>query len=113
MIEDILTAYLSKKLSAPVFMGEKPSNRPIEYVVIQKIDSGRINHIDAATFSIFSYSSTLYKAAQLNALVKEAMFAMTELENVSSSKLGGGSQYIDKQTKEYGYECIFNLYYME
>lgn len=113
MIETILTNYLGEKITAPVYFGEKPSKKPAEYVVIEKIDSGRINMIDAATFSLFSYSETLYEAAELNAKVKEAMFNIVELPEVSSSKLGGGSQYIDKQTKEYGYECIFNLYYME
>lgn len=113
MIEKIIVRYLKEKLDVPVYMGESPTNKPQEYVVINYIDGGRINYIDAATFSIKSYSTSLQKAAELNALVKNAMYDIVSLKEVSSSKCGGGGQDIDTQTKTYAYECIFNLFYME
>lgn len=113
MIETIVTKYLASKLDVPVYMGEKPIEKPKEYVVLSIMDGGRINMIDAATFSIMSYSTSLFKAAELNQKVKDAMYNIVELSEVSSSKSGGGGQAIDKVTKEYAYECIFNLFYME
>lgn len=113
MIEKIITQYLNGELTAPCYMGEKPNKKPQEYVVIRYIDGGRINMIDAATFSIMSYSTSLQKAAELNELVKTAMYDIVSLPEVSSSKCGGGGQSIDTQTKEYAYECIFNIYYMK
>lgn len=113
MIEKTVVSYLKTKISVPVYMGEIPSKHPQEYVVLKSIDGGRVNHIDAATFSILSYSSSLQKAAELNLLVKNAMYDIVTIDSVSSSKCGGGGQDIDTMTKSYAYECIFNLFYME
>jgi len=111
MIEVDVIKYLSTALSVSV-TGEKPIKKPVKYVVIETIDSGRINYINAVTISIMSYADTLLNAAKLDAQVREAMFNITSLSNVSSCKLGGGSQAIDTQTKEYAYESIFNIIYM-
>lgn len=110
MIEVDIIKYLSNALKVSV-TGEKPATKPKEYVVIEKIDGGRIDYIDAITISIMSYSDTLLNAAKLDERVQKAMFDIVSLDNISSSKLGGGSQSIDKQTKEYAYESIFNLIY--
>lgn len=112
MIEKTVVAYLNGILSVPAYM-EEPTNKPDEYVVIKTIDDGRIDHIDAVTLNIRSYSTTLQGAAELNGIVKRAMFDIVTLDNVSSSKCGGGGQAIETSTKRYGYDCIFNLYYME
>lgn len=111
MIEKTILNYLKGVLSVPVYIGEKPNNKTSEYVVLKVIDNGRINMIDAVTFNIESYSTTLQKAAELNALVKDAMFNAITLNSVSSSKCGGGGQNIDTATKTYCYECVFNLFY--
>ena len=111
MIEVDIIKYLSQALDVSV-TGEKPTRKPKEYVVIEKIDSGRTNHINAITISIMSYADTLLNAAKLDESVQNAMYDIVILDNISSCKLGGGSQSIDKQTKEYAYESIFNLIYM-
>ena len=111
MIEIDIIKYLSSALGVSV-TGEKPTKKPTEYVVIEAIDSGRTNYIDAITVSIMSYSNSLLNAAKLDAKVRGAMYDIISLDNISSCKLGGGSQAIDKQTKEYAYESIFNLIYM-
>lgn len=113
MIEVIVRDYLKSKLGVPIYVGEKPSPKPEEYIVLQVIDGGRIDLIDAVTFNLESYSTTLLKAAELNKKVKEAMYDIVELPQVSSSKCGGGGQNIDAQTKSYCYEAVFNLFYME
>jgi len=111
MIEKTIYTYLTNQLDVPVCMGEKPTTKASEYVVLEVIDDGRTNHVDAITFNIESYSTSLQKAAELNALVKTAMFNAISLASVSSSKCGGGGQKIDTQTKTYCYETVFNLYY--
>jgi len=113
MIEKNVIKYLKSKLTVPVYMGEAPAKKPQEYVVLEVIDGGRVNYIDAVTFNIMSYSTTLLNAAELNQSVKEAMYNIVELDQVSSSKCGGGGQSIDTAIKGYAYECIFNLVYME
>ena len=113
MIEIITRQYLSSKLDVPVYIGEEPKNKPAEYVVINVIDGGRIDMIDAVTFDIRSFSTSPQKAAELNKKVRNAMFGITVLPDVSASKCGGGGQDFDLQTKRYAYSCIFNLFYME
>lgn len=113
MIEVTVKQYLDGVLDVPVYMGEEPKNKPSEYVVLEIIDNGRVNCIDAVTFNIVSYSTTLHKAGELNQKVKNAMYDIVTLDNVSSSKCGGGGQAINTVTKQYAYECVFNLYYME
>lgn len=113
MIEKIVFNYLKGVLDIPVYVGEKPSNKPKQYVVLKVLDGGRVNFIDAVTFDILSYSPSLQTASELNEKVKEAMFNIIEEPSISSSSCGGGGQSIDTSTKEYAYECIFNLYYMK
>ena len=113
MIEITVRSYLKDKLEVPVYMGEEPKTKSSEYVVLQIIDGGRINHIDAVTFNITSYSTSLQKAAELNKAVKDAMYDIITISNISSSKCGGGGQDINTTTKQYAYYCIFNLYYTE
>lgn len=112
MIEVTVRNYLDGELTVPVYM-EEPKDKPDEYVVLQIIDNGRINQIDAVTFNIISYSTSLYNASELNQAVKDAMYDIISLDNISSSKCGGGGQAINTVTKQYAYECVFNLYYME
>lgn len=113
MIEVTVLNYLSEVLDVPVYVGEKPIKKPKEYVVLEVIDVGRINYIDATTFNISSYATTLFKAAELNEAVKEAMHLIVSEDTVSSSKLGGGGQNIDTESKEYCYESVFNIFYTE
>lgn len=112
-IEEKTTEYLKRVLDVPVYMGEEPATKPSEYIVIQILDNGRINMIDAVTFNIISYSTSLQKASELNNKVKDAMYNIVSLVNVSSSKCGGGGQAIETSTKRHAYECVFNLFYME
>ena len=111
MIETIIYKYLKGVLSVPVYIGEKPTTKKDEYVVLEVIDNGRTNMIDAVTFNCECYSTSLLKAAELCQTVKEAMFNAITLDEVSSSKCGGGGQNIDTTTKTYCYEAVFNLYY--
>lgn len=112
MIEETVIKYLNNQLDIPAYM-EEPKTKPDEYVVLQAIDNGRINLISAVTFNIRCYSTSLYKAAVRCQEVKTAMYDIVALDNVSSSKCGGGGEAIDSTTKRYAYDCIFNLYYME
>lgn len=112
MIQVAVKNYLKDRLKIPVYL-EEPKTKPSEYVTVETIDAGRVNMIEAVTFNIVSISGTLQKAAELNEKVKAAMYDIIALDNISSSKCGGGGQAIDQGTKRYAYECVFNLFYME
>lgn len=110
MIEKIVLDYLSGKLSVPVLM-EIPSNPTKEYVVVQKTGSGRENHINRATIAIRSYSVSLFKTAELNEMVKDAMFDITELVDVSKCELNSDYNATDTTNKKYRYQAVFDLVY--
>lgn len=112
MIEKTVLQYLNSILDVPVYM-EEPASKDDSYAVLQIIDQGRLDYIDAATFNIRSYGASMLEAAELNGRVKDCMYAITTLDPISSSKCGGGGQALDVTTKRYAYECVFNLYYME
>lgn len=112
MIERTVIEYLNTTLKIPTY-AEKPNKNPSEYIVIKNIDSGRTDCIDAVTLSIMSYAPTLDKALELNTKVKNAMYDIVAIDDISQCKLGGGGQSIDTQSKTYAYESIFNIIYME
>lgn len=110
MIEKIILRYLSEVLDAPVFAGEKPTDKN-EYIVFRRADESRVDLIDSVSLIFECYSTSLQKSAELYQRLKEAMFDAVSLPEVSSSKLSGGGQNIDTTSKSYCYEAVFNIYY--
>lgn len=113
MIEVTVRNYLKTKLDVPVYVGEMPATKPDAYVLIKTIESGRMNMIDVVTLDFYSYAQSTLKAAELNLDVKKAMFDIVSLNSVSGCKYGGGGQNYDTQFKQYYYDSIFNITYME
>lgn len=111
MIELLIKQYLETILNKQVCIGEKPRTKEPEYIVIESLNAGRVNGIDAVTLNLYSYATDMASAAVLNLEVKEAMFNAISIPEVSSSRLGGGGQNIDQETKTYCYESVFNLFY--
>lgn len=110
MIEKTVLDYLSKKLDVPCYM-EVPATMPQEFVVIEKLGSSRTNFVNYASFAIQSYSTSTYKAALLNEKVKEAMFDIVDLKEISSSELDGDYLYTDTSIKRARYQCIFDMHH--
>ena len=108
IIEAVIIEYLEKELGVETY-AEIPDEKPKKFIVVEKIDGGRINQIDASTLSVYSYGETLYDAVLLNEKVKSALLNVIVLDDISSSKIGGESRSIDKANKEYRYETIINL----
>ena len=110
MIEKTLIAHLSAELEVPVYM-EMPINKPSEFVTLQKIDAGIINKINASTFDVRCFSTSLQKAGELCETVKKALLDAIRLDEICSCRLGGENSNIDTTTKTYAYECVFNIYH--
>lgn len=110
MIELTVLNYLTSELNVPVFM-ETPENIPESYVLVEKTGSGRDDLIHNATFAIQSYAASLYGAAVLNELVKDAMFRIIETEDVSRSELNSDYNFTNPTTKQHRYQAVFDLIY--
>lgn len=110
MIEQIVLEYLSLKMNVPVIT-EKSKNTPEQYVLIEKTGGSREDFINSATIAIQSYAESLYKAAQLNELVKDAMDHMAESTNIFKSSLNSDYNFTDTSTKKYRYQAVYDIYY--
>lgn len=110
MIETIVRNHLNNALNVPVYM-EVPQGvtLPGEFVVVEKTGSGRTNHLNAATFAVQSYSTSMYKAAVLNEEVKEAMDSLVTLNEVSRSALNSDYNFTDTQKKQYRYQAVYDI----
>lgn len=111
MIEEKVIKYLTEALAVSVSI-EKPKGKKA-FVLVDKTGSGEEDRIKNATFAIQSYAETLHEAATLNEEVKLAMEGMKAITNISSVKLNTDYNFTDEDTKEYRYQAVYDLVYME
>lgn len=121
MIEPVIMNYLASALnpnpgdSIPVLMEvpEVPSASfptwPEKLVVIEKVGGGKENHIPSASFAVQSYGTSLYKAAELDEAVRDAMDDITSLDSISSCRLASNYNHTDTTMKMYRYQSVFDI----
>lgn len=114
IIEQIVRDYLAEQLGdVPVYC-ETPENKPAgAYVIVEKTAHSRDSHIDRATIALQSISpASLYEAAALSGAVVEAAHGLVELVNISRARLDNEYNFTDSRRKEYRYQAVFNIVYM-
>ena len=102
MIEEIVFNYLKNKLNVPVTF---ENINEVEYVLIGKSGSSRFDFTNTATFFIQSYSSSL------NEKVKDVMYDLIELDEITSLHLNSDYDYTDTTIKKYRYQALFDIGY--
>lgn len=112
MIEKTIREYLKNTLSVPVGF-EKSATSGKKYVLLDKTGGSEESYIRRATVAIQSCATSLLDAATLNEEVKTAMEGFKSHTNVSSVKLNTDYNYTNPETKEYRYQAVFDLVYME
>ena len=113
MIETKILDYLQRTLNTTYVYLETPKTSHASYVVFQIVDRTRTNLIDAVTVRLWSYGKTKEEAATLDSLVRNAMYDFADVNNISSSTLGGGADDYDTDLNRYRYSSYFNITYME
>ena len=108
MIEKIILDHLNSQLTEPVYM-EHPDPAPASYVLIDKLGSGRVNHLNSSSFAFQSYAATLYKAAQLNEKVKTAVDSLITLNDIGAVRLNTDYNFTDTETKRYRYQAVYDI----
>jgi len=108
MIEKIVYEYLKNNLNVPCYT-EMPKETPNEFVLIEKTGSSRMNHINTATITLQSYSTSLYKSALLNENVKEAMDNIISLNSIGKSQLNSDYNFTDTSKRRYRYQAVYDL----
>lgn len=109
MIEETVLDYLNNAMAGiPVYM-QTPPEPPEEYVTLAKTGSGKSDGIMRAAFVFRSHAATLYRAAQINELVKTAMDDITILDDIVRSELNSDYNYTDTRTKIPRYQAVYDL----
>lgn len=111
MIEVILKKFLEKQFDIPVKL-ENSEKIGSNYIVIDKTGSNYESTLYSATVAIQSYSNSLYKAAELNEEVKQAMLnELIELDEINAVELNSDYNFTDTTVKQYRYQAVFDIYY--
>lgn len=110
MIEKTVLDFLQDKTLLSCSM-EVPENPPSEYIVIEKTGSARENFVNSATLAIQSCAASLYRAAEINELVKAVMDGIATLDDISSAYLNSDYNFTDTSTKTYRYQAVYDIYY--
>lgn len=110
MIEKIVMDYLTAAVQVPAYM-ERPENPPDEYIIVEKTGSEKRNCVYTSTLAIQSYSDTLYHAAVLSKLVREAMEEIVVLPELGGVREGSEYNFTNPADKQYRYQAVFTLYH--
>ena len=110
MIEIIVKKYLDGHLSVPSFF-EHETTMPKEFVIVEKTRGSNKDYAKSATFAFQSYASSLQKAAELNEKVKQVIYDMIELNEISGIHLNSDYNFTDTGTKKYRYQAVFDINY--
>lgn len=114
LIEATVISHLSTELNTDDIYAERPANPPDEFYLVEKTSSDETNHIQAATVAVQSVSrSSLLRAAEMSKAAEKAMRSLTDEPDVSRCKLNSAYNYTDTETKEYRYQAVFDITYME
>lgn len=113
LIEAAVIAHLMSTLETQHVYAERPANPPEEYYVIERTSSGETNRIQTATIAIQSIGGSLLRAAEMNKAVLQAMPLIVQTTDVSCCRLNSAYNYTDTETRQYRYQAVFDLYYME
>lgn len=112
MIETTVIKHLSNALRVPVY-AERPEKPEESYVIVEKTGSSRTNYVDHAMIAIQSYAATMLGAAELNEEVKAAMDDLISIDKVSESRLNSDSNFTDISTKQYRYQAVYDITYLQ
>ena len=109
IVEEKILNYLKQaSLTACV---QHPDEETDEYVLVEKTGSSTQDFITTAMFAIKSYSTTKYKAAQLNEKVKMAMAGLIDEDDISAVRLITDYSYPDTTIKKEWYQALFEIVY--
>lgn len=110
MIEVTIRNYLEENMTIPVLF-EKPKNVPSEYVLMELIDDGNVNHVNTSVFKFHCHGQSLYESAEIAETVTDLLDESISLEQISSAKIQTKSSVVDSATKSYKYEITYTFTY--
>lgn len=113
MIEKLVADYLNSELLVPCVLEVPEDPKPEQYVVVEKTGSSVYNHLHSDSIAVQSCAGSLYAAALLNESVKATMSDLIADHRISRCKLDTDYNFTDPQSKQYRYQAIFRITYLE
>lgn len=93
--------------------GEQPAQPPKEYFVVEQVGSFENGLLCDQTFSIRSNAETLYRAGQLNSILKNTLRKARKLDSrIVNVEITNDYEDTDYTTKQYRYNAFFRVYYI-
>lgn len=111
LIEIAVSDFLERKLDCPVCMEYPEGEAPDRFVLIDRTDGTREEHMDAAVFTVQSYGKTKLEAARLNHSAKAAMDALIELSRVAVCEMSNDYPFFDTEHKRHRYMAVYEITY--
>lgn len=109
MIEVIVLNYLKEILSDVTVTTEIRQGMGETFVSLEKTGSGMSDRLPSATIAIQSWGKSLYDAMSLNERVKEAMYELPSVKEVTRCSLNSDYNYTDTATKHPRYQAVFDV----
>lgn len=109
MIEVLVLNYLKSVLTDVTVTTEIRQGMGDTFVLIEKTGSGMTELLPSATFAVQSWAGSLYDAMALNERVKEAMFNLPTIKEVTKCTLNSDYNYTDISTKHPRYQAVFDV----
>ncbi len=115
LIELRVAEYLDQHLKVdrvPVYI-ERPAKAKPPFVIVEKTGESGLSYIHHATILLKIFSTSLFKTASLSHQVVSLMQDFDDQVNISSSDLNSETNWTDTERKEYYYQAVFLITYME
>lgn len=109
MIELTVLNYLKGVLTDVTVTTEIRQNMGDKFVYIEKTGGGSSDRILSSKFAIQSWAGSLYDAMVLNERVKEAMFDLPSVKEVTKCSLNSDYNFTDTTTKHPRYQAVFDV----
>ena len=113
LIEEIIINHLKSVFGTADIYAEMPENVPDAFVLISVTDRRRRNLIDSATVEFHSYAKTKADASALDKSVRIALETLTDHDEVSSCRIGGGDDEPDVWLEKYRYRSYYNIVFYD
>lgn len=109
LIEATVLNHMKKALDCPVYAEYPEGEAPEYFVVLDKSEGSREEHIDSAMFLVQSYGPAKLAAAMLNESVKKAMLELEALDRIAECRLNSDYPFPDTKRKRHRYQAVFDV----
>lgn len=109
MIELTVLNYLKGALPDVLVTSEIRQGMGDKFVSLEKTGSGMSDRLPSATIAVQSWGQSLYDAMLLNERVKDAMFDLPSVKEVTKCSLNSDYNYTDTTTKHPRYQAVFDV----